>query len=57
MGRTVMLKEFVARVVLVLFVIGLATDAAPEDGSSAAAKQPSPDTKNASTSIPGEATN
>ncbi len=55
MGRTVMLKEFVARVVLVLFVIGLATDAVPEDGNSAAAKQPSPDTKKASTSIPGAA--
>ena len=52
-----MLKEFIARVVLVLFIIGLATDAVPEDGNSAAAKQPSPDAKNASTSIPGEAAN
>jgi hypothetical protein len=35
-----MLKEFVARVVLVLFIIGVTSEAAPDDGNSAPAKQP-----------------
>jgi len=37
-----MLKEFVARVALVLFIIGVATEVAPDDVNSATAKQPRP---------------
>jgi hypothetical protein len=35
-----MLKELVARVALVFFIIGLATDAAPDGGNSGPTKQP-----------------
>ncbi len=35
-----MIKEFVARVALILFIIGLTTDAAHESGNSGATKQP-----------------
>jgi hypothetical protein len=34
-----MLKELVARVFLVLFIIGVVTEAAPDDGNSATANQ------------------
>jgi hypothetical protein len=58
MGRNVMLKELVARVALVLFIIGLATDAAHDSENSGAAKrQPGPGVKNASASTPGEIAN
>ena len=55
MGRTVMLKEFVARVFLILFIIGLSTEVA-DDGNSATAKQPrlGPGAKDASASTPSE---
>ncbi len=55
MGRTVMLKEFFARVFLILFIIGMTSEAAPEDANSPNPKQqPSPGTKHASASIPGK---
>ena len=50
-----MLKEFVARVVLVLFVIGLSSEAAPDDGISAVAKQPA--AKDTAASMPSEPAN
>jgi hypothetical protein len=50
-----MLKELVTRVALMLFIIGLATDAAHDSENSGAAKrQPGPGVKNASASTPGE---
>ncbi len=54
-----MLKELVARVALVLFIIGVATEVAPDDGSSATAKQPrlGPGSKDASASTPSETAN
>jgi len=50
-----MLKEFVARVVLVLLIVGLATEAAPDDGNSAPAKQPA--AKDPAASAPSETAN
>ena len=52
MGRNVMLKEFVARVALVLFIIGLTSEAAPDD---AIAKQPA--AKDTAASMPNEPAN
>ena len=54
MGRNVMLKEFVARVVLVLLIVGLATEAAPDE-SSDPAKQPA--AKDPAASTPSEPAN
>ena len=50
-----MLKELVARVFLILFIIGLSTEVA-DDGNSATAKQPrlGPGSKDASASTPSE---
>ena len=49
-----MLKEFVARVVLVLLIVGLTTEAAPDE-SSGAAKQPA--AKDTAASTPSETAN
>ena len=58
MGRNVMLKELVARVALVLFIIGMTSEAVHEDKSPGTAKQqPGPGSKNASALIPSETAN
>ena len=49
-----MLKEFVARVVLVLFIIGVTSEAAPDE-SSGTAKQPA--AKDPAASAPSETAN
>ena len=58
MGRNVMLKELVARVALVLFIISMTSEAAHDgENSDIAKQQPSPGSKNASASIPSETAN
>jgi hypothetical protein len=58
MGRNVMLKELVARVALVLFIISMTSEAARDGENSGSAKQlPGPGVKNASASTPGEIAN
>jgi hypothetical protein len=58
MGRNVMLKELVARVALILFIISMPSEAAHDGENSGAAKrQPGPGVKNASASTPGEIAN
>jgi hypothetical protein len=53
-----MLKEFIARVAVLLFIISMTSEAAPEDANSSVAKQqPGPGSKNASASIPSEIAN
>jgi hypothetical protein len=56
MGRNVMLKEFVARVFLILFIIGMTSEAADDSGMSGTAKQPrlGPGSKDTSASTPSE---
>ena len=49
-----MLKELVARFFLVLFIIGLASEAAPEDASSTTAKQSRLGPSSKTTSTPSE---
>ena len=54
-----MLKELVARVALVLFIIGVATEVAPDDVNSGTAKAPrlGPPSKDTSASTPSETAN
>ena len=53
-----MLKELVARVALVLFIISMTSEAAHDGENSGTAKQqPGPGSKNASASIPSETAN
>jgi hypothetical protein len=53
-----MLKELVARLALVLFIIGMTSEAADDSGMSGAAKkQPGLGLKNASASTPRETAN
>jgi hypothetical protein len=57
MGRNVMLKELVARVALVLFIIGMTSEAAHDESSGSTKQQPDPASKNASALIPSETAN
>jgi hypothetical protein len=53
-----MIKELVARLALVLFIIGVTTEVAHDGGSSGTAKQRSgPGSKDTSASTPGEIAN
>jgi hypothetical protein len=51
-----MLKELVARLFLVLFIVGMTTEVV-HDESAGTPKQPDPGSKNASASIPSETAN
>jgi hypothetical protein len=53
-----MLKELVARIALILFIISMPSEAAHDgENSSSAKRQPGPGVKNASASTPGEIAN
>jgi hypothetical protein len=53
-----MLKEFVARIFLLLLIVGFATEAAHDgENSDIGKQQPSPGSKNAAVSIPSETAN